>query len=40
MLLEPLDRRADIHLSQMHHQVNRAATPFVEPPVEELGAPD
>jgi hypothetical protein len=29
VLLEPLDRRADIHLAQVYHQVDRPATAFV-----------
>jgi hypothetical protein len=37
MLLEPLDRRADIHIPQVHHQIDRPTATFVAMPVEELG---
>ncbi len=38
MLLEPLDRGGDIHVPEVHHQVDRPATTFVAMPVVELGA--
>ncbi len=38
MLFQPLDRRAIVHLAEMHHQIDRPATALVEMPVEELGA--
>jgi len=37
MLLQPLNRLADIHAPEVHHQVDGPATTFVSPPVEELG---
>ena len=37
MLLEPPDRGGDIHLPEVHDQVDRPATTFVAVPVEELG---
>jgi hypothetical protein len=40
MLLEPLDRRAIVHLAQLHHQVDCPATAFFQMPVEELGPCD
>jgi hypothetical protein len=40
MLLEPVDRRAIVHLAQLHHQVDCPATAFFQMPVEELGPRD
>ena len=37
MLLEPLDRGGDIHVPEVHYQVDRPATTFAAVPVEELG---